>query len=82
MVEILLALEYLVTAPGRLIVWFRWAMPGNWIHHDNEARDDRVLHWMASVGFYIWLGVMVDQGIQSGVFVTAWADMRTAFASR
>lgn len=58
--ELLLVLEYIVTAPGRLLVWFRWAMPNNPDYHDNEFRDDRVWHWAFSAVFYACAWQIVD----------------------
>ena len=82
MTEILLALEWLITAPGRLIVWMRWAMPTSWRFHDAEYRDDRAMHWIAAIGFYVGVFFFLRQGLETGVFAHAWTGMQTAFASR
>ena len=78
MLAALQILESVVTAPGRLIVWFRWAMPGNWIHHDNAARDDRVLHWICSAGFYVSAALFWKDLLRDGQGAVYWANLKIA----
>ena len=58
--ELLVALEYVVTGPGRLFVWLCWAMPQNLEYHDEEFRDSRVWHWVYSAVFYVSAWQLVD----------------------
>jgi hypothetical protein len=70
--------EAVLTAPGRLIIWFEWALPGNWIHHDNASRDNRSLHWIASFGFYLFVGGLWWNLSQGGEGAIWWENIRIA----
>jgi predicted branched-subunit amino acid permease len=78
-------LEWMLTAPGRLLVWFRWAMPGTPLYHDDEAKDHRGLHLIFSIGFYVsvfgfWMAERETHVIRDGlaeakaVFDQQWAE--------
>ena len=58
--ELLTLLEYLVTLPGRVMVWFRWALPNNADYHDDAFRDGRVWRWIFSAIFYVSAWRIVD----------------------
>ncbi|WGM29905.1 hypothetical protein [Brevundimonas sp. NIBR11] len=74
----LAVLDYCITAPGRLAVWLRWAMPTSRYFHDDEARDDPWWRWSLSGTFYAGLYGAADAGLFEGL----WAHIALAFASR
>lgn len=79
---LLMMLESVVTTPGRVLVWFRWAMPYTADYHDAEFRDSRLWRWVFSAGFYFALYRFIDLGMRRGLFDAAIAHLSTAFAGR
>ena len=82
MASLFIVLEYLITAPGRLIVWLRWALPSSWRYHDDHYRDHRLAHWIASIGFYVGAWTLVAMMLENGALQSFAATVAQAFASR
>ncbi len=77
-----LFLESVITAPGRLSAWFRWALPWGAGYHDAEWRDSRLSHWLLSLGFYYALYRIGELSLQDGRFDRVAANIATAFGGR
>lgn len=82
MIALLRVLEHLVTTPGRILVWLRWALPTDLNHHDDAFRDSRLWHWLFSAGVYVCFYRFIDFGIRRGLFDAAAANLSAAFAGR
>jgi hypothetical protein len=76
------AIEYVLTAPGRLLAWYRWAVPGTGDYHDDAQRDSRALHWSLSFAVYGGVYSLIRMGLERGLFDQAAANLQSLFGLR
>jgi hypothetical protein len=76
------AIEYVLTAPGRWVAWFNWALPWGPGYHDDELRDSRRFHWLMAGATYLGLYQSVQVVMERGGFELVAANFAIMFGVR